>query len=122
MSLADFKTVDDPSVTQFITSTIEMPEPGVLHYNPALSQEKWFLGYIRYHESEMFELQDSYIVEISAVGEYGIDLPGDAERIISPDDFQRRHELEVRINFSATQLIYHDVYTCDRLLYNHEWY
>ena len=109
VSLSNFETVDDPSVTQFITSTIEMLEPGVLHYNPSLSQEKWSVNYIRYQESETFKLQDSYVVEISAVGEYMIRRRGNTEHTISQEKFRRRHELEVCIKLSETQL---QRYTC----------
>ena len=112
VSLSNFETVDDPSVTQFITSTIEMPEPGVLHYNPSLSQEKWSVNYIRYQESETFKLQDSYVVEISAVGEYMIRRRGNTEHTISQEKFRRRHELEVRIKLSETaSKIYIHVHT-----------
>ena len=73
------------------------------------------MNYIRYQESETFELQDSYIVEISTVGEYRIKQPAEIEHIISPEDFHRRHELEVStcINFSQAQSfeVYHDIYT-----------
>ena len=43
-------SVGDPSVLRFVTSTINMPEPGIIHYNPLASDEKWYLTYIRHQE------------------------------------------------------------------------
>lgn len=103
MSLSSLEQFDDPSIQRFISSTIEMPEPGVIHYDPTTSQEKWCVSYIRHQESQTFEFRDSYTVEVSAVGQYQID-PGDIKHhVIAPKDYSKRHEVEVCTQYCTTK-------------------
>lgn len=80
-----------------------MPHPGVIHYDPTVSQSTWYVSYIRSQESETFHLKGSYSFEISAIGQYEIDQSmGDKEYKILPEDFRRRHEIEVQYYGSTT--------------------
>lgn len=72
-----------------------MPEPGILHYNPTASEEKWCVTFIRYQESEKFKINHPYSLDISTVGQYPIDLGDTTHRKIAPEDFTRRCEVEV---------------------------
>ena len=88
-------SADDPSVLHFVTSAINMPEPGIIHYNPLASDEKWYLTYIRHQEWESYKFHDSYTVDLSSIGEFYID-PKDLNcHEIRPKDFRRHHEVEV---------------------------
>lgn len=93
----DKASADDPSIQRFISSTIEMQEPGIIRYNPLASDEKWRVTYVRHQEWESYELRDSYTVDISAVGEYWIDSGDLQYHEIQQKDFSRHHEVEVRV-------------------------
>ena len=95
MSLCSAEKVSDASVQRFISSTIGMPEPGILQYNPTASEEKWCVTYIRHQESEKFTINRPYSLDISTVGQYSIDLGDTAHHTIALEDFTRRCEVEV---------------------------
>ena len=72
-----------------------MPEPGVIHYDPTASQEKWCVSYIRHQKSDKY-LKDPYTVDISTVGQYQIDVGDIKQHKLRPMGFTRRHEVEVQ--------------------------
>ena len=87
--------VDNKSVQHFISSTIQMPEPGILVYNPSASQEKWFMTYIRHQVSQKFMFRDSCTVDVSIVGQHKIDDGDKSCQEIRLKDLVKRHEVEV---------------------------
>ena len=95
----DKASTDNPSVTRFILSSIEIPEPGVVHYNPFATNEKWSVMYVRHQQWESFVLHKYYTVSISAIGSYHINPEKLKPLVIRPEDFNRHHEVEVRLSF-----------------------
>ena len=88
---------DNPSITRFILSSIEIPEPGVVRYNPFASSEKWNVTYVGHQRWESFVFHKHYTVSISAIGSYNIKPNLAKALVIKPEDFKRHHEVEVRL-------------------------
>ena len=91
----DKASVDNPSIQTFVSSALKMPKPGVIHYNPLASNEKWCVTYIRHQRWESYEFRHPYTVEMSDVGEYKIER-GDLQfHEIKKEDFGHHNEVEV---------------------------
>ena len=101
----DKASTDNPSITRFISSAIKIPEPGVVHYNPFATDEKWSVTYIRHQQWESYELHKYYTVSISAIGSYNINPDKLKPLVITAEKFKRHHEVEVS-KYSCKQ--YHD--------------
>lgn len=91
----DKASTDNPSITHFISSSIEIPEPGVVHYNPFATNEEWSLTYIRHQQWESYEFHKYYTVSISAIGSYQINTENLKPLVIRLQDCNRHYEVEV---------------------------
>ena len=93
----DKASTENPSITRFLSSAIEIPEPGVVRYNPFATDEKWNVTYIRHQQWESYEFHKYYTVSISAIGSYHINTDKLKPLVIRREDFSRHHEVEVSI-------------------------
>lgn len=119
----DKASTDNPSVTRFISSAIEIPEPGVVRYNPFATNDQWSVVYVRHQQWESYEFHKNFTVAISAIGCYHINPEKLRPLVIKPEDFSRHHEVEVRLSSACLLQYLHsqqlfifcsmtDIYTC----------